>query len=1039
MGRKQGWLLRVSVIISLVIPLSNMLKTRSSIGGSGELTAKVLVENFEKQDATVISGLVAAEETKLTLDREMAALSKGLLDLRLPGPRTDSEGVFGAPVSIRDLESMEVVAESERSTIEAHTWPLATLSEASDPIDLWRPMLDQISFFEHANLAIISGDHTEGDMWRYRAECVFSALARMKSDEWRSFDGTVALDWERPKTPDGGAGDWRITRWETTEMSWRASSRQLFVESLDEAMLSSKEVSMLRRSLHYEATVEHYRDGMKKLPHPYFAPISVNQKEGIAVADVNGDGFDDIYITVRLGKNMLLVNQGNGTFLEQAAAYELDIPGHTTCALFADFDNDGDQDVILGRSLLKTSYLENREGVFYQHPIPKFMPMAAISMSAADYNMDGLLDVYICTYRPAAPAGASPAGGVAQGKDGDFDWPDEFFDAELAREYRRRISEHRQKKGGTVLDQLGPPNVLLVNRGDGRFEPAPENKMLGIWRNSLQATWGDYNLDGRPDLYIANDWGLDRLFRNNRVGGFTDVSQEAGVTAYGYAMGATWGDYDNDGQDDLYVSNMYSEAGRRMTKQIPGLEKMFTESAAGNWLYHKKDGDRFEQVAGMIAPSMTVMNAGWSWGGCFADFDNDRFLDLYVLSGYFSAPKELSSGLDLESNLWRTMVRTDQNLARTSFRMSPEWKRTAAPDNLGPMIDARLAGVDRQGTEVRVHSLNGNERNHYFANRSGRSFSNISALSGLDNPADSRGFAILDYDRDGWQDIALVNANEPLFNLYHNEMGSAGSNGGIVAIRFVGGNKVSSLSNEFACRDGYGARVSIDLGNEKLVREHRCGDGWSIQNSSTMIVGIGSHTNVVSLTAKWPSGRSTVTHDIPEGTLLTIYENPEDAPSNHSVERASYRVQASQRKTEPVSRQVFPIAAMDNSAKPGFQLRVYTTFTSSSQPYIENLPRLKHLRDTLGPEGVDFIAVPVDETDDNQKLAVYAREYQPSTRLMGVALNQRKEVAAVFTKIFGSEPPLPSSVITDTEGQILAIQPAVPGISALRKLLRRDP
>ena len=876
-------------------------------------------------------------------------------------------------------------------------------------------------------------------MLRYEAKGGFEALARMKSDQWRSFEGRMELTWEHSRTDDGAAGGWQITGWKTTEMHWRASPRRLFVEALDTAMHESQEASMLRRSLHYEATVKHYRDGTKQLPHPYFAPISANQKEGIAVADVNGDGFDDIYITMRLGKNMLLVNQGDGTFLEQAASFKLDLPGHTPCALFADFDNDGDQDVILGRSLLKTSYLENRQGVFYQHPIPKFMPMAALSMSAADYNMDGLLDVYICTYRPAAPAGASPAGGVAQSKDGDFDWPDEFFDINLAREYRRRVSEHRKRKGGTVLDQLGPPNVLLVNRGGGRFEPAPENDTVGIWRNSMQATWGDYNRDGRPDLYIANDWGLDVLFRNDGSGGFTDVTTQAGVTAYGYAMGASWGDYDNDGQDDLYVSNMYSEPGRRITKQIPGLEKMFIESAAGNWLYHQVANGKFEQVAGLMPPSMTVMKAGWSWGGCFADFDNDSFLDLYVLNGYFTAPKEHSSGLDLESNLWRTMVRTDENLSRPSFRFSPEWKRTSAPDSHGPMIDARLAGVERQGDKVFVHSLNGNERNRYFANHAGRSFSDISALSGLDNPADSRGFAILDYDRDGWQDIALVNANQPLFNLYHNEMGTTGLSGGVIAIRFVGGNRQASPSKGFGCRDGYGARIVVDLGNEKITREHRCGDGWSTQNSPTMMVGIGSHTNVVSLTVKWPSGRTTTTQGVPEGTLLTVYENPEDGPTNDPVERTTYRVKASERRMAPINREVFPIAAVDSSAKPGARLRVYTTFSTSNQPYKENLPRLRHVRAELGPEGVDIIAVPIDDTDDNQKLADYNREYRPSTRLIRIAVSQRAGAAAAFAKVFGAEPPLPSSVITDSSGHVLATQPGVPGISALRKMLRRDP
>ena len=1026
----------IAVVLALIIPFLLVKKWRPK-GDIHEKTPATLTATFEKRDGAVIRTLVAAEETSLNLSPKMKVLSKGLLDLRLPGPTADAKSVFSPTVTTVDLDLKPAETPTGPSTFESHPWPVAALSKQTDRVDLWRPMLDEISFFEHAKFKIISGDHPDGNMLRYEAKGGFEALARMKSDQWRSFEGRMELTWEHSRT-DGCRG-WQITSWKTPEMNWRASPRRLFVEALDTAMHESQEASMLRRSLHYEATVKHYREGTKQLPHPYFAPISANQKEGIAVADVNGDGFDDIYITMRLGKNMLLVNQGDGTFLEQAASFKLDLPGHTPCALFADFDNDGDQDVILGRSLLKTSYLENRQGVFFQHPIPKFMPMAVLSMAAADYNMDGLLDVYVCTYRPAAPAGASPAGGVAQSKDDEFDWPDEFFDINLAREYRLRVSEHRKRKGGPVLDQLGPPNVLLVNRGGGRFEPAPENDTVGIWRNSMQATWGDYNRDGRPDLYIANDWGLDVLFRNDESGGFTDITTQAGVTAYGYAMGASWGDYDNDGQDDLYVSNMYSEPGRRITKQIPGLEKMFIESAAGNWLYRRVDNGKFEQVAGLEPPSMTVMNAGWSWGGCFADFDNDSFLDLYVLNGYFTAPKEHSSGLDLESNLWRTMVRTDENLSRPSFRFSPEWKRTSAPDSKGPMIDARLAGVERQGDKVLVHSLNGNERNRYFANRAGSSFADISTLSGLDNPADSRGFAILDYDRDGWQDIALVNANQPLFNLYHNEMGTTGFSGGVIAIRFVGGNRAASPSKEFGCRDGYGARVMVDLGNEKITREHRCGDGWSTQNSPTMMVGIGSHKNVVSLTVKWPSGRATTTQDVPEGTLLTVYENPEDSPTNDPVERTTYRVKASVRKMAAVSREVFPIATVDSSAKPGTRLRVYTTFSTSNQPYKDNLPRLRHVRAELGPEGVDIIAVPIDDTDDNQKLAAYNREYRPSTRLIGIALNQRAGAAAAFTKIFGTEPPQPSSVITDSSGHVLATQPGVPGISTLRKMLRSDP
>src|SRR4029079_16742462 len=137
--------------------------------------------------------------------------------------------------------------------------------------------------------------------------------------------------------------------------------------------------------------------------------------------------------------------------------------------------------------------------------------------------------------------------------------------------FRRRLAENRQLKAGTVLDQIGPPNVLLINRGGGRFELAPENSTVGIWRNSLQATWCDYNQDGRPDLFVANDWAPSNLFRNDGPAGFTDVTAEAGTTADGFSMGASWGDFDNDGREDLYVSNMYSEAGGRVPPRTPGV------------------------------------------------------------------------------------------------------------------------------------------------------------------------------------------------------------------------------------------------------------------------------------------------------------------------------------------------------------------------------------------------------------------------------------------------------------------------------------
>jgi hypothetical protein len=1033
LGRRQPVVLRALVVLALIVP-GWKLAARWFPGPTAGAVVTTAGRKVEpKDDDAVIRGLVTAEETQLVLARKMSLLSKGLLDLRLPGPTAEATNVFAASVVVTDLGPAPGLTIAGVPMVELRPWPLAKASAPVTAVDLWRPLLDTVSYFEHARFSLIDGEHPGGDLWRYGASGRFEGLARMKSGEWRSLRGSLKLDWQRSRATEGKAGEWQITGWKTEAMEWSATPTRLFDEVLDTALRESQDPQMLRRSQHYEANLKHYRDGMQKLPHPYFAPISVNQKEGLAVADVNGDGFDDIYITVRLGKNMLLINHGDGTFSEEAAAYHLDLPGHTTCALFADFDNDGDLDVMLGRSLLRASYLENRGGTFYQHPIPKYMPMAVISMAAADYNGDGLLDVYLCTYRPAAPAGSG--GGYAQvAKEGDFDWPDEFFSPEVARDFRRRLAEHKQRHGVTVLDQLGPPNVLLVNRGGGQFEPASENSVVGLWRNSLQATWCDFNEDGRPDLYIPNDWGMNVLFRNDGPAGFTDVTQEMGLTCYGFSMGASWGDYDNDGRDDLYVSNMYSEVGRRMTARISGLNPMFAESAAGNFLYHKEANGRYKQVAGLAPPAMLVKAIGWSWGGCFADFDNDTFLDLYVMSGYYTAPKELASGLDLESNLWRTMVRADENLARPTFRFSPEWKRTPPPDNLGPEIDARLAGVERQGDKLVVHSLHGQERNRCFSNRGGRSFADISGISGLDNPADSRGFAVLDYDRDGWLDVALVNANQPLFNLYHNAMPAAGVRGGMIALRFVGGNRTAQPSKEYACRDGFGARVTVDLGDTRIVREHRCGEGWSTQNSPTMMVGIGSHPTAVSVTVRWPSGKTSVTRAVPEGTLLTVYENPADLPSGEVFANRPYRVKAMPPPARTRTLPVFPVRALDGSAKAA-RLRVYATFTTTAPAVTAALPRWARLKEQCGADGVDLVAVPIDEADDNGKLGAFAKQWKPSLRLINLAPAKRAEASAAFAKVLGETPPVPSTVITDEAGHVLSAQAGVPSVSVLRKLL----
>jgi len=192
----------------------------------------------------------------------------------------------------------------------------------------------------------------------------------------------------------------------------------------------------------------------------------------------------------------------------------------------------------------------------------------------------------------------------------------------------------------------GPPNVLLRNLGGGRFEPVEEAHPLRSFLNTYQATWSDYDADGDPDVYLAHDFSPNQLFRNEGDGRFSDVTGATGTADIGFGMGVSWGDYDRDRRFDLYVTNMYSKAGKRITDFFDALDPAYAKMARGNTLF-RNEGERFDPVSGVGDASLQVEVAGWSWGAQFGDLDNDGFEDLYALSGYYTAPPEVESEVDI--------------------------------------------------------------------------------------------------------------------------------------------------------------------------------------------------------------------------------------------------------------------------------------------------------------------------------------------------------------------------------------------------------
>lgn len=189
----------------------------------------------------------------------------------------------------------------------------------------------------------------------------------------------------------------------------------------------------------------------------------------------------------------------------------------------------------------------------------------------------------------------------------------------------------------------GETNRLFRNLGDGNFEDVSEKYGIGgnEKRFSFAASWEDYDNDGDLDIYVANDYGRNTLHRNDG-GRFVNVAAQAGVEDIAAGMSVTWGDYNRDGWPDLYVSNMFSAAGNRVTYQrnfrdgeSAGETTLFQRHARGNSLFMNRGNGTFTDVS--VAAGVTM--GRWSWGSQFADLNNDGLEDLLVSNGYLTSEK----------------------------------------------------------------------------------------------------------------------------------------------------------------------------------------------------------------------------------------------------------------------------------------------------------------------------------------------------------------------------------------------------------------
>ena len=499
----------------------------------------------------------------------------------------------------------------------------------------------------------------------------------------------------------------RVHRWKSNEETRSRSSAPWFTDITAGALHGNPSYAeQLLRG------VDHWRTVLDSA-----CGIDIYGHNGISIGDVDSDGFDDLYICQPAGlPNRLYRNRGDGTFEDITEKSGVGLLDNTACALFADLNNSGRQDLVVVRASGPLLFLNEGDGTFRLKPDAFHFasaPQGTFTGAAiADYNRDGLLDIYFCLYV------------YYQGTD-QYKYPTPYFDA-----------------------QNGPPNFLMHNNGDGTFNDV--TSATGLDKNNTRFSfccgWNDFNHDGWPDLYVVNDFGRKNLYRNNGDGTFTDVAAQAGVEDVGAGMSVSW--FNDLHVGDLYVANMWTAAGERISHQpefkshLPEtVRALYRKHAMGNSLFRAKSDGGFTDAT----QSAGVGIGRWSWSSDVWDFDHDGFPDLYVTNGMLSGPIRD----DLNSFFWRQVVAKSPEDARPSYDYEQGWNA----------INEWIRSD---------HSWSGFERNVFYANNRDGTFSDVSDAVGLGYLEDSRAFALADFDHDGRQEVFLKNRNAPQLRVLKN-------------------------------------------------------------------------------------------------------------------------------------------------------------------------------------------------------------------------------------------------------------------------------
>jgi tetratricopeptide (TPR) repeat protein len=755
---------------------------------------------------------------------------------------------------------------------------------------------------ETAEFQIVEITRIAAEIPAVRAGIRYDFVAALQNGGREERIGQWHTEWTKHSS-----GAWRASRWELGEETLSRTRKPMFTDVTSQALGGAE--SYRTQLLH---GVDYWRTTLDGA-----CGIDVYGNNGLAAGDFDHDGRDDFYVCQPSGlPNRLYRNRGDGTFEDVTEKSGVGVLDGTACALFADFENRGLQDLLVvcgsGPMLFQnqgdgTFLLKKNAFLFARAPQGTFTHAAI-----ADYDRDGRLDIYFCVYNYYL--------GLDQ-----YHYPTPYFDA-----------------------RNGPPNFLFHNEGNGTFQDRTAAAGLDAEndRYSFACAWGDCNADGLPDLYVANDFGRSNLYRNNGDGTFAAISSEADVNIPGAGMSACWVDFDNDGKQDIYAANMWSAAGMRIAAQPrfqdqepEDIRALYRQHARGNSLYRNLGNGKFASVADAAG----VAVGRWAWCSDTCDFDQDGWPDLYIANGYISGPNQC----DLGSFFWRQLVAKSPSSATPALPYEQGWGA------INEMIRSD-------------YTWSGYERNIFYLNNRDGTFSEISGVAGLDFPDDSRTFVLADLDHDGRPELILKNRNAPQLRILHN------------AMKEIGGSVAFRLRGKKSNRDAIGSAVTVEAGAQRQTKYLQAGTGFLAQHSKELFFGVGKFQGVLRATISWPSGLQQVLENVPSGHRIEIEEgNAKFVATPFEVSPASYAHAGAAALADPLPTSVetwlieplvAPEFSLPDLAGTAYELRslqggfvLLSFWTASSPNNLEHLRVLEQCQKKLGSGNLRVLAVNADD------------------------------------------------------------------------------